>query len=339
MYLKLPNFARLLLIGGITAGLAFAAPGAARAETVKIGVLKFSFSGPVFIALERGYFAAEGLTPRLVFFESGQPIAPALVAGELDFGASGLTGGFYSLAAQGALRIIGGLHREAPSFHTQAIVASSKAFERGLKSFKDLQDQSFGISQFGSPAHYSLVLLAVKYGLDLKSIRLLPLQSIPNVMAALGGGHADATILPVGAVLPGVQRGELKLLGWVGDETPFQIGAVYTRTKIANEKRSEIERFLRALQKGERDYHDAFADAEDRRRDGPDADAIARLIAGYTGETPERVKAGIAAIDAQGRLDVDDILRQIAWYKSQNIVKASVDGAQLVDRRYVVPLR
>jgi len=35
---------------------------------------------------------------------------------------------------------------------------------------------------------------------------------------------------------------------------------------------------------------------------------------------------------------VTDVLRQIAWYKSQGFVKPEVDGAKIIDMRYVQAL-
>jgi len=322
---------------GLSVGSLLAFSHASMAQPIKIGLVKFPSSAPFYIAVERGYFTAEGLTPQLVYFDSGLPIALGVVSGNLDFAASGLTGAFYSLAGQGALKIIGGLHREGPGFHTQEIVVSKSAYERGLKTLKDLGGHSFGVSQIGSPADYALVLATEKYGLDLKTIKLVQLQSIPNVVSGVTGGQVDATILPAAAIRAGVERGDLRPLGWVGDETPFQIGAAFTTVKTANNKRAEVEGFLRAMHKGARDYHDAYVDAKGQRRDGPGAAEITEIISKYTGEAPERVKSEIASIDAEGKLDVRDILHQIAWYKSQGVVKAEVDGNAIIDRRYVVP--
>jgi hypothetical protein len=87
-----------------------------------------------------------------------------------------------------------------------------------------------------------------------------------------------------------------------------------------------------------RDYHDAFIDENEQRRDGPTAPAILAIISKYTGESTEALEAGIAYFDPQARLDVADVLHQIAWYKAQNLLKGEIDGTVLVDRRYVVPL-
>src|SRR5262249_2684536 len=82
------------------------------AEKLNIGVLKLASSGPVFIAQEKGYFAAAGLESELKFFEAAQPIAVATVSGDVDVGVTGLTAGFYNLAGKGALKIIAAQSRE-----------------------------------------------------------------------------------------------------------------------------------------------------------------------------------------------------------------------------------
>jgi NitT/TauT family transport system substrate-binding protein len=320
--------ATLFLVGSV-------ASTAAANEPVKIGILKLSMAGPVFIAADRGYFAAEGLNPELHYFTSGQPVAPATVSGDIDFAAIGLTGAFYSLASKGELRIIAGLQREIPGFHTQGIAVSAAAFASGIRSVKDFAGHRFGVSQFGSPAYYSLAAVAEKNGIDLKSIQIVPFQSIPNVLAAVASNQADETILPVEALSHSRQA---HIIGWVGDEASFQLGAVFTSTKIADKKAATVKAFLRALRKGMKDYHDAFADAQDHRRDGPTTEAVLRIISKYTGDTPEKLKLGVPFIDAQGRLDVDDIRHQIAWYKEQHIIKGQIDEKLVVDRRYVIPL-
>jgi NitT/TauT family transport system substrate-binding protein len=80
-------------------------PNAASADTIKIGLFKgISAGGPIYIAIDRGYFAAEGLDAQLLFFDAGEPIAVATVSGDVDFGAAGISAGLYNLAAQGALK-------------------------------------------------------------------------------------------------------------------------------------------------------------------------------------------------------------------------------------------
>jgi NitT/TauT family transport system substrate-binding protein len=306
------------------------------AETIKLGIVKTASTAGVFIAIDKGYFAAQGLTAELVYFDASEPIAVAVVSGAIDFGITGLTGGLYSLAGQGALRIIAGQHREAPGFHSQAYLASNRAFEAGLKTPKDIAGHSFAITQIGSTTHYALGLLADKYGFDLKAMRLQPLASISNMISATSGGQVDAMIATGTAALVPVRRGDAKLLGWVGDETPWQLGAVFTATGTANGKRDTVERFLRAWRQATAAYHDAFTGPGEVRQDGPTAPEILDIIAKYTGQKPEQVSETISYYDRDGALDVKDILHQIAWYQAQNLLKGPIDGKTLIDQRYAI---
>ncbi|HWE72770.1 MAG TPA: hypothetical protein VG328_06395 [Stellaceae bacterium] len=127
---------------------------AAQAEHVKIGILKTTSSGPIFIASAKGYFASEGLE------DGSSPSnrhsrSPSLQRRARSTSAMPVfTGGFYGLASDGALRIISGGASEIPSYHNQAFLASNKAWAAGLHSLKDMPGHSFAVSQIGSPPHY-----------------------------------------------------------------------------------------------------------------------------------------------------------------------------------------
>ncbi|HUB95493.1 MAG TPA: ABC transporter substrate-binding protein [Stellaceae bacterium] len=312
---------------------------AAGAETVKLGLLKTTSAGPLYLAVDKGYFAAEGLDARLVTFDAAQPVAVAVVSGDVDFGVTGLTAGFYNLAGQGALKIIGAQGREAPGFHSLAFLESNRAYEAGLTSLDGLGGHTVALTQTGTPAHYALGQVALKHGVALGSIHILTLQSVPNIVSALTGGQTDlgGTIVTV-PMMGAIERGDLRILAWVSDEIAFQDRAIFVSTHTADENRGLIERFFRAFRKGAQAYHDALIGPDEKPRDGPGAaDAIA-IIAKYTGQAPETVKLGIAYSDPSLRVDVADVLRQIAWYKSQGMVKPDVDGNTIIDSRYVVPL-
>ena len=86
------------------------------ADRVSVGVLRFVSSGPLFLAVERGYFKEQGVDVDLKYFEAAQPIAVAAVSGDVDYGLTAFTGGFYNLAGQGQLKIIGAQSKEAKGF-------------------------------------------------------------------------------------------------------------------------------------------------------------------------------------------------------------------------------
>ncbi|MHB8732605.1 MAG: ABC transporter substrate-binding protein [bacterium] len=314
-----------------------AAPGQTVAH-IKIGMTKTSYHGPLYIAADRGYFADEGLAAELVFFQAAEPVAVAVASGSLDFGDAGTSGGFFNLAGQGALRLIAGESHERPGFQFFAFVVSNRAYAAGFRSYGDLPGHSVAVTQAGSPSHYSLALIAEKYRIDLRRVRVVPLESIPNQIYGVEGGRVDAAVIPATPVIPAIQRGDVKSLGWTSDETSWQTGSVFTATKTANDRREIVERFLRAFRRGAHDYYDAFTGPGGRRADGPAAPDVLAILAKYVGQPVEQVRLGIAYIDRDGRLDVPDVLHQLQWFKSQDMVSSAVNGNELIDRRYVIAL-
>src|SRR5208282_5071092 len=310
---------------------------AAVAEEITVGVLHLASSGPIFIAADKGYFKDEGLEAKLVFFEAAQPIAVAVVSRDLDVGVTAFTAGFFSLAGKGGITVIGAQSREEPGYHLIAYVASDKAYDAGFKSLKDFPGKKIAITQVGSSFHYSLGLLADKLGFKLSSVELAPLQSMPNMASALEGNQVDGALMPASLAIPLIERGKAHLLGWVGDETPWQLGALFTSPKEVAEHRERLERFVRAYQKGARYYYDQLLakDAGGKVAGGRERAAALVLIAKYINETPEQVAKSVAFIDPQGRLLVGDVYRQVAWYQAQGLLDRSVDAKSFLDLGFI----
>jgi NitT/TauT family transport system substrate-binding protein len=314
------------------------AAGAANAEGIKIGIGPITGSGPIFIAQDKGYFAAENLAAETVTLDAAQSVAQGVVAGDLDFGATAATAAAYNLAAKGGLTIIGGEAREVPTFNGSAFLASNHAWDAGLKSLKDIGNHTVGIVQVGGPIHYEVELAAEKYGVDMKTVRVTALQGLSNLASALAGSQVDAGVEVNTIALRLNGEGKAHLLAWVGDETPWQNALLFTTTKIANDRQKIVEAFLRAYKKGAQDYYDAFTGPDGKRKDGPTAAAMLAIIAKHLNQPAEQLAQGISFVDPEARLDVQDVLRQVAWFKSQGMLPADADGATMIDKRYVVPL-
>jgi NitT/TauT family transport system substrate-binding protein len=310
------------------------------AEPIKIGVVAVNAFAPIYVAQERGYFAAEGVPAELIDFDAAAPVAVAAVSGAVDFGVAAVTAAFYNLAGRGELKMIAGAAHEAPGFQIQAFLASKKAYDEGLTTVHNLAGKKFGVTGQGAPPVYVVGgILAEKYHFDFKKVEILPLQTIPNINTALTGGKADFTSV---SMTPGmmslIDRGEVKQIAWTGDEAPWQFGIVFTGTKTADDRHDTVQRFLRAYRKGAKDYHDAVTGPDGKRKSGPATDAMIAILAKYTKQTPAEVKLGIPYLDPEGRVDVKDVLHQIAFYKTLGLVKEQVDGHAIMDQRYVVAL-
>ena len=311
--------------------------GAAAAEEIRVGVLHLASSGPIFIAADKGYFKDEGLEAKLVFFQAAQPVAVAVVSRDIDVGVTAFTAGFFSLAGKGGITVIGAQSREEPGYHLIAYLAADKAYDAGFTSLRDFPGKKIAITQTGSSFHYSLGLLADKLGFKLSTVELVALQSMPVMASAIEGNQVDGALLPASVAIPLVERGKAHLLGWVGDETPWQLGAVFTSPKTVAEHRPLLEKFVRAYQRGARYYYDQLLakDANGKVVGGPERAAALATIAKYIDETPEQAAKSIAFIDPEGRLLVGDVYHQVAWYQAQGLLDQGIDAKSFLDLSFI----
>lgn len=319
--------------------LAILAVGTAQAEDAlkaRIGVLRLSSSAPVFIAQDKGYFREAGLDVELKFFDAAQPIAVATTSGDVDFGVTAFTAGLYNLAGKGVLKVIGGMSREKAGYPLIGYFASNNAYAAGLKTPKDLAGKRVAVTQVGSSFHYSLGLLADKYGFKLADVKIIPLQSLSNAAAALKGETVDAALLPISTARKLVDDGGAKFLGWVGDETPWQLGAVFASPKTLTNK-ALVTRLLGALAKADREYHDVILAA---MKDGvapinEQTKPLLEIIAKYTNLPVEQVVGNCAYVDPDGKLDVKNVDNQIKWLQEQGFADKGFDANAIIAKEFV----
>jgi len=103
-------------------------------------------------------------------------------------------------------------------------------------------------------------------------------------------------------------------------------------------RRQVVEGFVKAYQKGIADYRAAFIEGQENQLE------ILGLIHKYVYKDQDaskalaKIKNGAMYIETDGRLDVADVYRQIAWYKKHGLVDAAADPATIVDTTFIEPL-
>jgi NitT/TauT family transport system substrate-binding protein len=330
---------------GLVAAAAIAPRFARAATPFRIGLLHTLSPAPLYLAMERGYFRDNGLDASFRFFEAAQPIAAAAVAGDVDVGITALTGGFFSLAGRGVLKVIGGGLHEEKGFPGTAVLVSQKAYDAGLTSLDKLPGHSFGITQFGSSFHYMIGRIAEAEHFDLKSVTLRPLQDIGNMIAAVQTGQVDATMAIASQAKPLADSGKAKIIAWCGDIVPYQLTAVFAPARTIAKMPDALHGFARAYEKGVNDYRDAFLRPASGGGFVSDAktDAAITQIEKYvfTGDpqASAKIKAGIGYYDENGALDVQDVANQARWFAAQGLVKGEMKPDDIIDTSFLPTLR
>ena len=319
----------------VAALLALALPSARAAEKIKVAVVSSLASAPILVADAKGYFKDEGLDPTFVHFDSAQPVAVAVAAGDVDFGSTGLTGAFFTLANNGILKLIGAGTWERKGFQGLGLIVSDQAWDAGVHSIAALKGHSVAITQLGTALHYNLYLMLQKNGVALSDVRVLPLQSNPNVASAVTGGQADGAMLSSGNAFSLINAGHAHLLGWLGDEMGEAQGdGTYTSAKDANDRPGVVKHFLAAFRKGEQAWDAAFLDASGNRADQASAPEMIGIVAKGLGVAEAVVKSGVPYFDPQARVSVPDIQGALDWYYAQGMMKQHIEARKIIDFRY-----
>lgn len=303
------------------------------AGTVRLGLLHTLSPAPFYIAQSRGLFAAAGAPVEFKFFDAAQPIAAAAVAGDIDVGVTALTGGFFSLAGRGALKVIGGALHEQKGFEDTAVLVSKAAYAAGLTSIAKLGGHSVAITQYGSSFHYMTGRLGEITGYDPKSVTLRPLQSIGNMLAAVRTGQVDATFAIASMARPAAASGDVHIIGWVGDLLPYQLTALFTTSRMIETRPDDLHAFCKAYQQGVDAYRAAFLDKT--APDGPAIADIQKFILGSDPNAAAKIRANAGWYDKGAALDVADVTRQLAWFTAQGMVKGNIDAKEIIDTRFL----
>jgi len=107
-------------------------------------------------------------------------------------------------------------------------------------------------------------------------------------------------------------------------------------------RRAAVEKFVHAYHRGAVDYAAALLpkDRSSKRISDVKSKEAATTIARYV--YPDRgtdaaatVEFGAYYIDPQARLDVANVVRQAAWYKSQGLIDKAVDARTVVEASFV----
>src|SRR5437660_11874165 len=165
---------------------------------------------------------------------------------------------------------------------------------------------------------------------------LFPYTTLFRSAAALKGETVDAALLPISTARKLMDEGGAKFLGWVGDETPWQLGAVFASPKTLANK-ALVTKFLGVLAKADREYHDVVLAA---MKDGvapinEQTKPLLEIIAKYTNLPVEQVVGNCAYIDPDGKLDVKNVDNQIAWLQEQGFVDKGFAADAIIAKEYV----
>jgi NitT/TauT family transport system substrate-binding protein len=239
----------------VTAGSLVAASGlagrvrsvAAQGPTVKIGsaVLgDYSLVAPILVALEKGFFRAQGVTVEFQPLRGGPDLVKAVVAGQLQIGVSGATDVPVFRATGVPIRFIAS---EVDGNHFTLNVAPA------VTRLADLKGKSIGVTRVGASTWIFAMMLAKQQGwVPEKDITIVGLGGLDAQLAALARGETAAYVWGDGGAVIELQ-GKSKILLRFDTVTPKWISQAYYATDAyIKGHKDTVQRTLKALFQGSR---------------------------------------------------------------------------------------
>lgn len=300
-------------------------------QKVSLGMLRLTSSAPLFIALDKGYFAEEGLTVDPQWFDAAQPIAVATASSKIDVGATGITASLFNMAANGQkLSIVADKGREQQGFSSSALVAAAEDHTSSIQSIADLKGKRIGITQKGSTFHYMLGRILETQNMSLADVEIIPLNKVSSIMAALESKQIDAAILNEPNITKVEKAGYGKTLVQIGDLIPYQTSAIFYSPDFAKNEAATV-RFMKAYNKACRYYYEAAVEKQDPEK----YKEVVAIIAKYVNAPTEDIEKGLPYIDKNGVLLSSDIKTQIDWYKEHDMLSGELAPEQIINNTYL----
>lgn len=215
----------------------------------KLGYMKIVDNAAMFMAMEKGFFKAEGLQLDAVPLAGGAPIINGVTSGDLQFGWSNVIS-IYQAHVEGFdfKLIAGGATNVRGSNESHAIIVSK---DSPIKSAKDLEGKTVAVNTLNNIVHLMAMAWVDKNGGNSSKIKFVEIP-FPQMEPAIVAGKVDAISVHEPFAAVAARRPETRVLSnpW-GDVLPkFLIASWFASEKWIQKNKETAQAFVRAINRG-----------------------------------------------------------------------------------------
>jgi NitT/TauT family transport system substrate-binding protein len=304
------------------------APGPAPATKVKVGTIAAINDAGLYLALDRGYFAAEGLDVELVPFRASADMIPLMGNGQLDVGSGAAIPSIFNAIGRGvALRIVGDKGSYLGSCALALVVRRPLADT--VRALDDLPGRKVAVVNLNVATHMDLVKGLDAAGVPLDRVEAVALP-FPEMNTALANGAVDAALLTEPFLTQGAEQGISSQLLCGEELNPGRQYAMLTYAPhFVESERAAGERLMLAYLRGVREYTDAM-------RKGVGRDAVIDVLARYAPTDPDLYRRMRPVdLDPDGRPNRASIAFDQATLLRLGAIQQPVDLDTVIDSSFV----
>ncbi len=297
---------------------------------IKVGSQGTVAERGLFIAIERGYFAEEGLDVDMIPVRSDQ--IPLLVTGELDFSNGGSDPSLFNAALRGVgIKIVAYNIVIGENDHSSAFVVRKDLVDGGqYRDAADLKGRTVGVPPASATPMIFLERWLAKGGLSLPDVQTTNLP-FADLVPALANRGVDAAFLAEPFITIAERQGAGVEAAPTGDIYPGMVGNVLTISPVIAERNPEaVRRFITARLRGVRDYYRAV-----QLNDGGRDDIVQILIKHTPVKDPNLYGRLLTSpVDPNSAMPEQPLNELQDYYLRTGAVQQRVDVRQVLDPSY-----
>ncbi|HEX6472923.1 MAG TPA: ABC transporter substrate-binding protein [Streptosporangiaceae bacterium] len=281
-------------------------------STITVGYLPVADGAQLKLAIDRGFFKAEGLTVKIQMLKGGAEAPPKMQSGNLDLALGAYVPFFMAKAAGFPLHIVSDAFETAPGTHTIMVAKDSP-----IHSIKDLAGKKIAVNVKHNLATLLIQATLQPQGVKLDEDKNFVAVPFPNMEAALKNHSVDAAqfVEPFGTQAQKSIGARLITDLSEGPTANFPVGGYASTESWAKKNPKTLAAFQRALAK-------AQALLADRQ-------TLAQVLPTYTqidAATAATIHTGVypTSINTTRLQRVADIMRQYGYLKNPLDVKSLV---------------
>jgi NitT/TauT family transport system substrate-binding protein len=315
----------------VVAALAMLPPStAAETDKVRVGAYASISDAGLYIAKDKGFFAEQGISAEIVQVNTGSEMTSQLANGDLDASGGSPGAGLYNAVRQGIdLKIVADKGSSLPGHGYFAFVVRKELADK-IKTPADMRGHLLAVTGYGAGASSEVTIarLLESGGVKESEINQINMQ-FADIAAALGTGKVDIGVL-IEPLVTQVVNKDIAVL-WKRVDTIYpgqQYGALMYGPGIM--KRPDVaRRFMIAYLKAVRFYNDALEGRASRE------ELVSILTKNTSVKNPDLYKEmAFPGLDPNGKLNVEGMKQDVAWWVSAGRMKESVPVEKLIDASY-----
>lgn len=310
-------------------------PALAQTVTVRVGTPNVASDVPLFVAVDKGFFAKYGIQVEFVTFVSAANMIAPMAAGQLDVGAGGLSAGLYNAVERGfGIKAVADKVALPPgSKYFNLLVRKDLVTSGRVKGPADLKGLRIAEAGTATSTTYALSVIAKLGGITYADSIHTNLP-FPDHIAALQNQSIDASITVEPLLTRALDAGVATVVKGVDEMVPNLQIAVLLYSEAFAKNRDVAQRFMDAYLEGARYYAGAI---KNHRLDGPNAAEVASILTKYTRIKDPAVFRRIAPseIDPDGRMNTKGMRDMLDFFKSDGLTQGKVSVDDLIDTSFL----